>query len=126
MPNILLEDVLKANKKFLREEKQLDTNALESAQSDCSAGPLSDEHKKMIKNLIEKQKLTYSNAPDILDSYDDECEFVVELDNSNPTYIASLEEDLYKLEDDYDIGYEKESNGNGFYAYSYRFFYYQD
>lgn len=94
--------------------------------TEASYTSISPEHKEVVKKVIESQKLFFSNAPDILDSYEEGEEFVVKLDNSNPTYIADLEKDLDKLEDEYDIGFEKESNGNGFYAYSYRFFYYKD
>lgn len=84
---------------------------------------ISDSEMKEILSIFK------STNQDVLDSRPEEEDgatvFVVECDNSNPTYIADLQNRLESLESK-GIGYDREENGNGFYGRNYIFYKYDD
>lgn len=84
---------------------------------------ISEDEKKDILSMFK------SSNQDVVDSREESEDgakvFVVECDNSNPTYIADLQDRLDSLEDR-GIGYDREENGNGFYGRNYIFYKYSD
>lgn len=100
-----------------------------------SAGYKVSKHFKSLNESISRINQTEilqmfrQSSQDVLDSYtktEDGAEvFVVECDNSNPTYIADLQSKLDEL-DSKGIGYDREDNGNGFYGRNYIFYKYED
>lgn len=53
-------------------------------------------------------------------------EYLISTDNMNAMQLGNLEDDLRELEDRFDIGYESDSNENGFYAKDFYFYHYAD
>lgn len=84
---------------------------------------ISEDEKKTILSMFK------SSNQDVIESREESEDgakvFVVECDNSNPTYIADLQDKLASLEDK-GIGYDREGNGNGFYGRNYIFYKYED
>lgn len=51
---------------------------------------------------------------------------MISTDNVNAVQLGNLKDDLSELEDQFDIGYESNSNENGFYAKDFYFYHYAD
>lgn len=71
---------------------------------------------------------------DVVDTYEDVSyqdgisykEFVVQTDNTNQMRLSDLMTCLRELDKENDIGDYRESNNNGFYAYDYHFYYFDE
>ena len=115
--------------KLRNEDDEVDESLKESKsnlkEENTSTG-ISQEERDLIDRTIRRVARFQSNAPDVLSSEMTDEGYVVEMDNSNPLYLADLWDELRKLEDSHNIGFDRESNDNGFYGYTYTFYHYDD
>lgn len=97
-----------------------------NATEDAAGTPLSEREIERIVDAINGERVIWTNAPKILDQYVDGFDYIIEMDNSNPTYISSLHDRLMKLTDELGIGFDYESNNNGVYGRTYTFYHFND
>lgn len=85
------------------------------------------------RKLILLEKIFNTNGVDIVseedtqDTYDGVIynEYMISTDNMNALQLGNLKDDLRELED-LGIGYESDSNENGFYGKDFYFYHYAD
>lgn len=92
-----------------------------------------ESRNKIVKENIEEDiqkkilRMFDINGVEVKESYNDKGHFWVVTRNTNSFRLGELLDDLRKLEDMYDIGYEDESNDEeGFYAKIFEFYYYSE
>ena len=94
---------------------------------------LSVDIEKLIADIFSRNQGSPDDPSNVIldDYYDDyfndgtQC-YIVVCDNSNPTYLSWLKEDLINKLEPLGIGFESESNDNGLYGRTYIFYEYDD
>lgn len=121
-------------RKIMNEVSNMKVENLLNSKLDSVSSKLTSEEKSKILDIINNEGKLWSNAPGVISTetkleYDEDDNpyetYVVELDDSNPTYISSLLDALNKLEK-LGIEFDYESNGNGMYGRTYYFYKYVD
>lgn len=81
-----------------------------------------------IRKIFNRNGVDIVSEEDTQDTYDGVIynEYMISTDNVNAVQLGNLKDDLSELEDQFDIGYESNSNENGFYAKDFYFYHYAD
>lgn len=81
-----------------------------------------------IRKIFNRNDVNIVSEEYIQDTYHDVIysEYKISTDDMNAIQLGNLKDDLIELEDQFDIGYESESNENGFYAKDFYFYHYAD
>ena len=80
-----------------------------------------------IRKIFNRNDVDIVSEEDTQDTYDGVIynEYMISTDNMNALQLGNLKDDLRELEDQ-GIGYESDSNENGFYAKDFYFYHYAD
>lgn len=80
-----------------------------------------------IRKIFNRNDVDIVSEEDTQDTYDGVIynEYIISTDNMNALQLGNLKDDLRELED-LGIGYESDSNENGFYAKDFYFYHYAD
>ena len=81
-----------------------------------------------IRKIFNRNDVDIVSEEDTQDTYDGVIynEYMISTDNMNSLQLGNLKDDLRELEDQFAIGYESDSNENGFYAKDFYFYHYAD
>lgn len=86
---------------------------------------ISSSEQEHILNIFDKCKIPVEDSYTDYGDYSNE-EFIVISGNANASSVRRLMNKLDELEDSMNIGYERESNRDNLYAYTYTFYHYGD
>lgn len=81
-----------------------------------------------IRKIFNRNDVNIVSEEYIQDTYHDVIydEYKISTDNMNAIQLGNLKDDLSKLEDQFDIVYESDSNENGFYGKDFYFYHITD
>lgn len=81
-----------------------------------------------IRKIFNRNDVDIVSEEDTQDTYDGVIynEYMISTDNMNALQLGNLKDDLNELEGRFGIGYESDSNENGFYAKDFYFYHYAD
>lgn len=81
-----------------------------------------------IRKIFNTNGVDIVSEEDTQDTYDGVIynEYMISTDNMNALQLGNLKDDLNELEGRFGIGYESDSNENGFYAKDFYFYHYAD
>lgn len=81
-----------------------------------------------IRKIFNRNDVNIVSEEYIQDTYHDVIydEYKISTDDMNAIQLGNLKDAFRELEDQFDIGYESDSNENGFYAKDFYFYHYAD